>query len=1176
MSLQFILGRAGSGKSTYCLNEIRQKLHDDPQGDPIIYLVPDQMTFQAEYALVKTPGLPGMIRSQVFSFSRLALRVLQEVGGISRYHLNHVGTTMIMRKIIEQRKQDFKVFGRSCGQQGFYEHLEQMVTEFKRYCVSIEQLESKRSELESTEDTRQNSSILTDKLHDLHLIYSDFEQHLLGKYVDSEDYLQLLVKKIPHSSYLRQAEIFVDGFYQFTPQELEVLRALMKHCSQVKAALTLDQVYDEELPHELDLFFSTAQTYRKIRDLALEEDVSVQSHVHLSGTPFRFIDQPSLAHLERNYDKRPVVPYTGESAIKLSAAVNRRAEVEGLARQILDLVRHQGYRWRDMAVFVRDLKPYQELLETIFEDYEIPLFLDQKRSMLHHPLIEFIRSSLDVIVQNWRYEAVFRCVKTDLLFSWENSSELQELREELDQLENIVLAYGINGTRWTDEKPWIYYRRQSLEQDTVTQSEEDLKKQQRLHELRRMIVQPLHGLQQNLSEADTVRQMCEELFCFLEASDIPKKLENWSKLAEEEGNLRLAREHDQVWGAVIHLLDQLVELMGNETLSLDLFINMLETGCESMRFASVPPAIDQVLVGNLERSRFSDVKCSFIVGVNDGILPARPREEGLISEAEREVLGSVGIELAPGGRRQLTIENFSIYVALSGASDRLWLSYALADEEGKSLTPSVLINRIKQLYKNLEEQLVVNDPFEKKEHDQLIYLTSPQKTLSYLAAELRHWQKGYPIAPFWWDVYDWFIRHETWAKETKAILSSLFYKNEAKPLPQETSQALYGRHIQASVSRMERFKSCAFSHFVSYGLRLKERQIHRLEAPDIGQLFHAALKLIDDHLRISGEDWRQLTKEKCRLLAEETVAKLAPRLQHNILLSSHRHHYIKRKLQQVIERAAAVLSEHAKSSEFSPVGLEIDFGPNGPLPSIAFTLKNGVTMEVIGRIDRVDQAEGSKGLLLRVIDYKSSQTSLNLNEVYYGLSLQMLTYLDVLITHAKTWLGVPASPAGVLYFHIHNPMLNKKTAIPQEQIELELYKQFKMKGLILADQEVVKRMDTTLESEYSEVIPVGLKKDGQFYSTSSVASEEDFEHLRGYVRRQFEQIGTQISEGTIDINPYKLKKKAACTFCTYKPVCQFDLSLDENEFLLLPAATKDRVLEQVRFGGGGQDAQNDS
>jgi ATP-dependent helicase/nuclease subunit B len=1166
VTVQFILGRSGSGKSSYCLNEIKKKLIQSPDGPPIVYLVPDQMTFQAEYELISTPELQGMTRAQVFSFSRLALRILQEVGGASRLHIDKVGMAMILRRIIEQRKQELKVFQRSAEQQGFYEQLEQMITECKRYCVTSEVFIEKQQEITG-------SQVLKDKLHDLHLIYGDLENYMLGRYIDSEDLLQLLVQKISRSTYLQEAEFIVDGFHQFTPQEELVIQALMKRSKSVKIALTLDQAYDNDIPHEIDLFYPTSRTYQQLNKLAEIEKVPVQIPLLLEQQK-RHQNKASLAHLETYYDHRPNTPFSKEAAITLSSAVNRRAEVEGVARQLLSMARDSGYRWRDMAVLVRDMNIYQDLIETIFEDYEIPLFIDQKRSMLHHPLIEFIRSVLDCFMQNWRYEAIFRCVKTDLLFAWENQTSLRELREELDQLENYVLANGINGWRWTDEQRWSYGRIRNLEDEEFTQSDEDLVREQRIHELRSMIVQPLKGLQNRFSQCSDVRQMCEELYLFLEELDIPEKIELWREQAEFNGDLRESREHQQAWKAVLHLLDQLVEMMGSESVSLELFSKMIETGCDSMRFALVPPAIDQVLVGSLERSRFTHVKNTFILGANEGILPAKPKEDSLISEEEREKLFQLGVRLAPSSKEQLVEEQFVIYTALCSSSDYLWVSYALADEEGKTLVPSGLLNRIKKLFPAIKEQLIVNDPYELPDDKQLSYITHPQKTISYLASELRQWKKGYTIVPFWWDVYNWFIEKKDVLEHSanlSKVVSSLFYKNQAKQLELTTSRELYGSHFQTSVSRMERYTACPFSQFLSHGLRLRDREVFRLEAPDIGQLFHAALKLIDDELRESGRTWHGLTKLECQQLASAVVERIAPRLQGKILLSSNRHHYIKRKLEQVVGRAATVLTEHAKSSEFSPVGLEVDFGPRGPLPGMKFLLNNGVTMEVVGRIDRVDKAKGTRGLMLRVIDYKSSQKALDLSEVYYGLSLQMLTYLDVIITHAKSWLGEQATPTGVLYFHVHNPLLNRKKALPQDEIDKELYKQFKMKGLVLADKEAVQLMDTTLETQYSEVIPVALKKDGQFYSSSSVASIEDFGHLRTYVRKQIQIIGTQISEGNIDIKPFKMKKKTACTFCSYRSVCQFDLEFEEQEYTTLATKGKDVVLTKIRLEGGQQD-----
>jgi ATP-dependent helicase/nuclease subunit B len=1162
MSLHFILGRAGSGKTSTIVHEIREKLLDNPTGSPIVYLVPDQMTFQSEYDLINTPGLGGMMRAQVFSFTRLAWRVLQETGGMSRYHLNNVGVNMVLRKIIENRKTELKVFSRASEKSGFITQMEEMIAEFKRYCISREDLSE--ATIHSNAEANQ---VLADKLHDLKLIYDDLELHLSSKYVDSEDYLRLLAEKINGSAYLEDAEIFIDGFHSFTPQEFEVVGELMKKCKSVTIALTVDKRYDDHPPHELSLFRMTGHTYQTLRKLAEENKINIHEPILVLKEPFRFALTPSLAHLEKNFDTRPTVPFHSDAAITISQAVNRRAEIEGIAREIHKLVRDENYRYREIALLVRNSGDYHEMIETIFKDYELPFFIDQKRSMLNHPLIEFIRSSLEVIIGNWRYEAIFRAVKTDLLFPL--SENKLRLREDMDKLENYCLEYGVQGSRWTNKDRWTYKKLRGLENTDFGQTDKEKEMEDKLNGLRDLIVQPIFRLQQRLKKAQDGRTMCEALYLFLEELNIPGKMEELKQEAEEKGHLEEAREHDQVWKAVIDLIDQFVEIMPNEKVSLKLFSNMLESGMESMKFALVPPAIDQVLVASLERSRFSNIKCTFIIGANDGVIPAKPKDDGVLSESDRDVLAGQGIKLAPGSRELLLDENFLIYGALTSASQKVYVSYPLADEEGKTLLPSVIIGRLRDLFPTIQYKFFVNEPAELPTEEQLLYAVNPSVALAYLASQLQAWKRLYPMEPFWWDLYNYFVGHEQLSDQAKQVLSSLFYKNKPDKLSPDLSKELYGDTIQGSVSRMEIFQGCPFSHFVSYGLGLKERNVFRLEAPDIGQLFHAALKQIADMLHARKLDWRDLTKEQCNQLAIEAVDYLAPRLQREILLSSNRFHYIKRKLQNIISRASSILSDHAKASGFAPLGLEIDFGKKGPLPPIQLTLDNGSKMELIGRIDRVDKAESSKGMLLRIVDYKSSQKSLNLSEVYYGLALQMLTYLDVVISHSKDWIGTNATPAGVLYFHVHNPMINSKTAMSEESIEEEIFKRFKMKGLLLGDEEAVRLMDQTLETGYSQIVPAAIKTKGGFYSTSAIASEDDLGHLRTHIRGVFKNIGNRITQGDIDINPYKLKDKTPCTYCSYKTVCQFDQSVEDNDFRVLVQEKNDVVLEKVRKGGNG-------
>lgn len=1156
--LQFMLGRSGSGKTTACLNAIRQELVREPLGNPIIYIVPEQMTFQSEYELIQTPGLGGMMRAQVYSFTRLAWRVLQEAGGISRYHIDQTGMHMMLRKIIEQQKEELTLFAAASEKEGFITKLEQMLKEFKQYGLEPESLGALQQEFKDN-----NEHVLADKLHDLGIIYQELEKQLLMKYVDSEDYLKLLAEKIPLSSYLKKAVIYVDGFHHFTKQELDVLVELMKACSDVTVALTGDHTQASYIPTDLQLFRLTGETYRELTTAALEHGIEIKDPVLLKDN-IRHANSPELSHLEKYYDERPAAEFSQKPThISLYPAVSRRAEVEGIAREIQLLVKDSNYRYRDIALVVRNKNDYGELIETVFRDYEIPYFIDQKRAMFHHPIIEFIRSSLEVVSGSWRYESIFRAIKTDMFFSIE--AEVEALREGMDQLENYVLAYGIQGTKWTNGERWKYRKYRSLEDMNLPKTDEEVQFEEKINELKELVVNPLMKLQQALKKGKTGEEKAKALYLFLTELSIPQKIEKLRDHCEENGKVQEAREHEQVWKAVLNLFDQFVEMMGEEKVSIKLFAELFETGLDSMQFAIVPPSLDQVLVASFERSRFSNIKATFIVGVNDGVIPAKPQGDSILSDQDRDELFKSGVTLAPTGKQQLFDDQFLIYLALVSSEEKLYISYPLANDEGKSLLPSLVINRLKELFPLLEETLLMNDPTSLEEEKQLDYIANPLSTMAYLASNLQAWKRHYPMSDAWWDVYNFYMTSD-WKTYSQRVLSSLFYQNDAKRLSKKTSERLYGKHIQASVSRMEKFEACPYSHFASHGLKLKDRKVFQLAAPDIGELFHAALKHISDKLRTGEKDWKQLTKKDCQSLSATAVQELAPRLQNEILLSSNRHQYLAYKLQQVIERASIVLSQHARASGFVPVGLELGFGPNAELPSMTFTLPNGHTMELVGRIDRVDKAESSKGILLRIVDYKSSDKALNLLEVYYGLSLQILAYLDVVVTHAEQLLKTNqgALPAGVLYFHVHNPMVNSTNSLSENQIEEEIFKKFKMKGLLLGDEEAVRLMDETLESGHSQIISAGIKKTGGFYSNSSIASETDFTHLRQYVRKKFVEAGTEITEGKIDIAPYKLKDKTPCAFCDYRSICQFDEALSENEYRQLRNENQNSILEKIR------------
>lgn len=1150
MPIRFITGRAGSGKSTLVLEEIKTRLEQGEDGPPLVLLVPEQATFRYERELANRIGSGGFLRAEVLSFRRLALRVMQETGGAARIHIADNGKKMLLHKLLLHRKDELRAFRQMAGEPGFVERLNGMLVEFKRYRIEPERLKDEALRA----DGRAGQQALSDKLHDLSLLYAAYESAIAEFYVDAEDDLAYLADHFADSSYAGEAEIWLDGFNGFTPMELGALSSVMRHAARVSIALCLDREANAgERPDELDLFHPTARTCITLKEMAAELSVRIEPGVHLTGAP-RYAGSPTMEKLERVLacGDHPARDELSGDGLFLTAAANPRAEAEACARRMIRLARDEGARWRDMVVLVRHPEAYRDVLATAFADYGIPIFFDQKREAGHHPLPELIRAALETVTGGWRYESVFRAVKTGLLVhpDGDDAEAAERLQLDIDHLENYVLACGIQGSRWTDGEPWRWRPVRSLESEE--EERENARQEEllnRINGIRGKIAAPLAGLESRLKGSANVRQMAESVWMFLEEVDAAGRLEQAAAECRRRGETERARELEGIWNQTVGLLDQLVEMMGDEELKPAQFAELLDTGLEQIKLGLVPPALDQVLVGNLERSRPGTSRHVFLLGATDGVLPSAIKDDGILSERERERLAEAGMELAPGSLRRLLDEEYMIYSAVTLASDSLWISWPQADDEGKALLPADIVRRLRRAFPHVSVDSAGGEPPELADaEDFRRQIVHPVQALSLLTNQLKKAAEGVPVSDLWRHVYNWFAASPDRRLMLTSRTASLLYANRESSLSPETSRLLFGQPLVASVSRMERFAACRFSHFAAYGLRLSERKLYRLAAPDVGRLFHGALSLIGKRLMAEGRPWGSLGEEESLLFAADAVDRLAPKLQGEILLSTGRYRYISGKLKQIVGKAAGILAEHGRRGAFEPVGLEIGFGRGEALPPLVFELSDGTRMELAGRIDRLDKAEGNDGLILRVIDYKSSRHRLNMAEIYYGLSLQMLAYLDVAVTHSKRLLGRDAQPGGALYFHVHQPLVRAPHPLDADEAETELMKRYKMTGLITADPETVRLMDQSLQTGQSLLIPAGLKADGSFYKTSSVATREQWQLLRRHGRRKIRSFGEQILSGRVDIAPYRMGGQTACQFCSFKSVCHFDPSVEGNAY----------------------------
>lgn len=1160
MSLKFILGTAGSGKTEFCLDEIRNKLKEDPDGSPLILLVPEQATFQLERDLALTEGLGGLMSVQVLSFRRLAWRVFREVGGLSRNQISELGKKMVLKKLLNSRKGELKIFAQATKQPGFLDLLSRNLSEMKRYLVTPAQMSAAANFFEND-----NQRLLSAKLHDISIIYEEFEKYLLGKFLDPDDYLNLLAQKIPQCKYIQDSSIWIDDFTGFTPQEYQVLEGLFKTARQVNISLCLDVDYLQRPLEDEDCFYITKETYLKINNLCEKLKLTVQETILLpqnkQGVSYRFQESPDLSFLEKNlYARRPLT-FQGEiSGLHLVAAANRRAEVEGVAREIIKLAREQNYRWRDIAIILRDFEDYQEIIETVFSDYEIPIFMDKKRSVLNHPLIELVISLIEVVLDNWSLESLFRALKTDFFLID---------RDEIDRLENYVIAHGIRGNTWLVDNEWCYRRQNTLGEDNEMNYWES-KEIALVNKTKKTIQKILIKFYYELKKAETVKEKTTVLFNILEDLKVDITIIKWMDEAKINGNLEEAKEYTQVYDGVIQVFEEIVEILGDEKLSLEEYLQVLKVGLESIQLGLIPLGLDQLMVFSLGRSRIPNVKAVFLLGVVDGIFPKRPVEDSMLTDGERDNLRKIGINTAPGKDRLLIDEEFLVYFALTRASKLLYISFPLADSEGRALMHSVIIDRIKNIFPGLENKIWIQEP--STVENSLEFLSTQKATFPILINQLRQLKDGIKIDSIWYEVYNWFLNNKRNKMDT---LKGIFWTNQEEPLLKEIAESMFSRNLHTSVSRLEKFKQCPFAHYLTYGLKLKKRVTHKLEAPDYGEFYHASLKDFFLVLKDKGIQLSQADDTLISQVVDQVVDRLAPKLHNEYLLSSNRYRYITKKLRDIVLRSVLIMSYHAKRSDFVPIGLETSFGfEDSKLKPLEIAVDDKTKIQLRGRIDRIDVASYEDSNYIVVIDYKSGNVSLNLDDLYYGLSLQLIAYLIVCLENS-TYFGLKnVKPGGVLYFRVHNPII---TMLDDDfdKYQKEVLKCYKMKGLLLGDKNLINLLDKDLQSGWSQIIPIALKKDGGFYQKSPIYLEEWFIYLKEHFKNTIKNIVCEILDGKVSIEPVKKGKVKACIFCDYRAVCQFDSLFAENKYKLLVKFSDEEIWQQIisnAVNGGNENA----
>ncbi len=1208
MGLQFYFGASGAGKSRQLHEDIVKWAGREPERN-FLFLVPDQFTMQTQVDLVNASDCGGIMNIDVLSFGRLSHRIFEETGYGSKPVLDDTGKSLVLRKVAAFLQEQMPVIGKNLNKIGYIHEVKSAISEFMQYGISA-------SQVGELSEFARGRGALHYKLKDLEVIYKGFTDYISERFVTTEETLGLLTAAVGKSRIIKGSVIVFDGFTGFTPIQYRLIQELFGLAERVIVSITID---GRENPFqtggEQELFYLSKKTVNDLCRLYRENggkrgSGEREKDVYLAANPLpRFRDNREMAHLEKSLFRYPLRPYeagvgqSGEPAgsvqeaysvqtaggvqeadgvqtaggpgsadlqredkresIRLMEALNPAEEVRQVCIQIKKLVLEEDYCYRDIAVVAGDLETYAPYFEREAPVYDIPVFMDRTRGLLLNPFIEYIRSALKMVLFDFSYETVFHYLRCGLAdFS----------QEEVDRLENYVLALGIRG-----KKKWsqAFVRKADLrmqppteisaeaeteqkEEGNASGEDEQLLTLEALNDTRARLMAQIAPL---LEKKKTAGEITRTLYDFIVAGRIQEKLSVYEQYFRENREPERAKEYAQIYRLVMELLEQIVALLDKEPMGMQEFADILDAGFAEIEVGIIPGSVDRVVVGDMERSRLKQVKVLFFLGINDGNIPKGSSRGGIISDIDREFLQQSEFELAPTPRQQMYIQRLYLYMNMTKPSERLYLSFSRLSSQGKSIRPSYLVDMIRKLFPHLAVEKADGSRHTVEE------LIGKRDGISFLAREIRDYAEGRGSAE---DgrrlqaVYRLYEKDEEYGERARRLSEAAFSGYQHKPLAKAVAKALYGSMLENSVSRLERYAACAYSHFLQYGLSLKEREEYSFEQVDLGTVFHEVLELFAGKLAENNLTWFTFTEEEGDRLLLEALEACTMDYRETVLYSNARYEYMVGRMYRILQRTVRTLKAQLQEGDFVPASFEMSFSRVENLEAVNVALSEDEKMRLRGRIDRIDTCEDEKHVYVKVIDYKSGSRKFDLAALYYGLQLQLVVYMNaaVEITERKH-PGKEVVPAALLYYHVSDPLVKAEGEKTPGEINQELLKQLCTTGIVNADEKVVSLLDKNFSGK-SLVIPVERKKDGSFSARSSTIAKEDYEVVSSFVSHKIRQIGREILAGNIEVNPCEQGGMSSCTYCAYKGVCDFEEKTPGYHVRVLPSLPEEVLLGRMK------------
>lgn len=1135
MALQLYLGCSGSGKSYELYKHIIDESISHPELTYLI-LVPEQYNLTTQQQLISMHPRKGILNIDVLSFSRLAHRVFEEVGYVRAKGvvIDDTGKNLILRHMAGNNEDKLTALSGMFSKPGYISEVKSVISEFMQYGIGDRELD----ELIKKSSDR---GILRDKLKDLKLLYNEFQRYINEKYITTEEILMKVRDAVPASLKLKDSVIVLDGYTGFTPVQTDLIEALLINCRDVYLAMLTDPRIEQDKGElsEQDVFYMSYRTVAALDKLCKKNDIERKADIIINeAVPARFLyDEDGtvikeqersheLIHLEKNLFRRSGKRFpSGGENIHIFCGTDPYEEAVEAAVRIEKLVRDEGYHYRDIAVVSGDTGTYMNACARAFIRYDIPFFADRTLPVMLNPMIEYIRSVFDVINDNYSAETVFRYLR----FCMDDHD-----RNAVDALENYVLRYGIRGRKQWSEK--FIRKPDDMEAEELAE----------LDALREKAVENIGLFMDDLDKTDntdntyTVADISTALYHYIERGGMAAGMKRLSLRFKEEGDPVRAKEYGSIYAQVCGLLDKMVSLLPGERVSLKEYAQLLDAGFEEIRTGVLPASDDHVQIGDIKRSRLRNIKALFLMGVNDGIIPAAVGNGGLISDMDREFLTEDdGIELAPTARMQAYTQRLYLYMLVTRPSKHLYISYAKLSGDGTSLMPSYFVKTVKQMFEGLvtcqPDESIRNRVFSERSGYDLL-ASSVQDAVR---TEDDGKKKDYLT------LFGMYTESEENRQKLEKVLQWAFSEGtfmRRDEISRAVAYALYGKELTCSISRLETYAKCAYSHFLKYGLSLKERELFSFEARDMGLIFHDTLQTYSGMLKERNLSWLDVNGESREKLIEEAIERTIGRGDYGAVYGSFRTKYMINRMRRITKKTVDVLTGQLEKGSFVPHDFEFAFSSSNDCKSLDLSLSEDEKIHLAGRIDRVDVCKKDGRVYVKVIDYKSGNKSFDLAAIYAGLDLQLAVYMNAAQEMISALYGKKAVPAGMFYYHIDDPLYDADACrtLPADMIDKKLQGQFKMKGLVNSDEHIFRLIDNDFSSR-SQIIPVMVKKDGDFGPGSSVASTKEFEELSDRVNETMIRMGREILHGNIKIEPhiYRDSETNPCEYCAYADICGY-------------------------------------